>query len=171
MLTTMKRLPIGLAALLLSLSLSAAAQSGTYSNMNTYSIPTPSSYPEGITSGPDGALWFINTSFGLGIGSSVGSAPACALGFSASFSGTTLALNFDLGIDTPAGFNVLLKNSTGATIGDLLAKAIPPAIPPHAFGIEWDSFPNLGEVTVQSVLSSGPGQPICSEWATVNTAP
>jgi virginiamycin B lyase len=130
-----------------------------------YHLPNADSTPEGIASGPDGALWFTEYAY------QVGRAPACGLGLGASFANNTITLNFDLGIDTPAGSNVLLKNSTGATIGDLLAKAIPPAIPPHAFGIEWDSFPNLGEVTVQSVLSSGPGQPICSEWATVNTAP
>jgi hypothetical protein len=30
--------------------------------------------------------------------------------------------------------------------------------------------PNYGEVTVQSILQTGAGQPICSQWTTVNTA-
>jgi virginiamycin B lyase len=125
----------------------------------------------GIAAGPDGALWSTITGFELSIDSDILRTPACALGLSASFNGTTLTLNFDLGIDTPAAFNILLKNSAGTTIGDLLSKEIPGAVPPQAFSIEWDSFPNLGEVTVLPVLGSGSGQPICSEWSTVNTAP
>jgi virginiamycin B lyase len=49
---------IRLAALLLSPGVCAWPQSGTYSNITSYPIPTPSSGPQQITTGPDGALWF-----------------------------------------------------------------------------------------------------------------
>jgi hypothetical protein len=34
----------------------------------------------------------------------------------------------------------------------------------------WSDVPNLGDVTVQSVLTAGEGRAICSEWNGVNTA-
>lgn len=47
-----------LAAFLASLSAIALAQSGTFSAITLYPVPTASSFPAGITSGPDGNLWF-----------------------------------------------------------------------------------------------------------------
>ena len=49
-----------LAALLLGLSASAVALSGTYSMINGYVVPTAGSSPTEITPGPDGALWFTD---------------------------------------------------------------------------------------------------------------
>jgi virginiamycin B lyase len=49
------------AALLLILCARAMAQSGTYSDMTEYPVPTPNSFPAMITAGPDGALWFTET--------------------------------------------------------------------------------------------------------------
>jgi hypothetical protein len=89
------------------------------------------------------------------------------LGFSASFGGTTLTMNFDLGIDTPATFNILLHKSDG--VSRPFSKAIPAAVPPQTFTMNW-TLPDLGKVTVEPVLTTGPGQAICSEWTTVNTA-
>ena len=123
------------------------------------------SQPIGITVGPDGAPWFTELD-----GNKIARASACGLGFSASFSGTTLTLNFNLGIDTSATFNIFLENSTGP-FAEPFSKAISAVVPPHSFAMDWTSFPNLGMITVQPVLASGPGQPICSEWTMVDTAP
>jgi hypothetical protein len=62
-----------------------------------YVIPTKDSMPQGITAGPDGALWFANYSI-----NGIGRAPACGLGLGASFADQTITLNFDFGIITPA---------------------------------------------------------------------
>jgi streptogramin lyase len=121
------------------------------------------SQPYGIAAGPDGALWFTEYN-----GNEVGRSPACGLGFSASFASTTLTMHFNLGIDTPATFNILLEDTTGTQRP--FSRAIPAVVPPQAFTLTWGSFPNLGTVTVIPGLSSAPGQPICAEWATVNTA-
>jgi hypothetical protein len=79
-----------------------------------------------------------------------------------------MTLNFDLGIDTPATLNVLLRNSRGP-IGRPFSKAIGPVVPPQAFTERWHSVPDLGDVTVQATLTTGPAQAICSEWTTVDT--
>ena len=78
-------------------------------------------------------------------------------------------MNFNLAIDTAATFNILLHTSTG--VSKPFSRAISAVVPPQAFTMNWSSFPNLGNVTVQPVLTAGPGQAICSEWTTVNTAP
>src|SRR6202050_4740096 len=46
------------AALLLGLPVSALPQSGAYSDITGYPVTTANSEPRGITTGPDGALWF-----------------------------------------------------------------------------------------------------------------
>src|SRR5262245_52546467 len=51
------------AALMLSLTLVASAQASVFSEFAT---STDQAYPEGITAGPDGALWFAESRFGAG---------------------------------------------------------------------------------------------------------
>ena len=129
-----------------------------------YPVPTADSNPPGIAAGPDGALWF--TEFRTG---KIGRAPACGLGFSASFANSTLTMNFHLGVDTPATFDIVLRDSTGP-FAQPFSQAIPAVVPPQAFTMNWGNFPNKGEVTVVPLLTAGPGQGLCAEWATVDTA-
>jgi hypothetical protein len=117
-----------------------------------------------MAGGPDGALWLTEQQ-----ADKIARAPACGLGFSASFSNSTLNLEFNLGIDTPATFNILLRNSSGP-IGEPFSKSIGPVVPPQTFTEQWQNIQDLGTVTVQSTLTAGAGQAICSEWTTVNTA-
>jgi virginiamycin B lyase len=119
--------------------------------------------PNGITAGPDGALWFVEY-----VGNVVVRAPACALGFSASYATGTLTMNYNLGIDTPATFNLILQGATGP-IGEPFSMPIGLIVPPKSFTLNW-TVPDLGPVGVHPVLAAGSGQPICSEWTTVNTA-
>jgi hypothetical protein len=102
-------------------------------------------------------------------GNNIGRVPACALGFSASFANSTLSMNFNLGIDTPATFNIVLRDSTGP-FAKPFSKAIPAVVPPQAFTMNWPNFPNRGHITVRPTLTAGPGQPVCAEWTTVDTA-
>lgn len=60
-------------------------------------FPVDGGQPEGIASGPDRSLWFM-----LSNTNALASAPACALGLSASFSGNMLTTSFDIGIAQPA---------------------------------------------------------------------
>jgi len=132
-----------------------------------YSVPTIGATPDGITVGPDGAIWFTESSAGK-----IGRAPACGLGFSTSFANSTLTMNFNLGIDTPATFAIHLRDASGP-FGEPFLKAIPAVVPPQAFTMTWSSFPNLGKVTVEPSLATQPGGAglgLCSEWATVNMA-
>jgi streptogramin lyase len=122
------------------------------------------SSPYGIAGGSDGALWSVAN---RGV---IERAPACGLGFSASFASGTLTMNFDLGIDTSANLNIVLQKSDGTPIGEPFSKAISPQVPPQAFTMTWNSVPNLGIITVKPILSAGPGDPLCSEWTTVDTA-
>ena len=132
--------------------------------LTEYPVPTAASEPNGITVGPDGALWFTEWE-----GNKVERVPACGLGLSASFANSTLTTNFDLGIDTPATFDVILHSATGKSV--LLSHAIQPVVPPLAFTKIWRSVPNLGTVEVEAGLAAPSGQPICEEWTTVSTAP
>jgi hypothetical protein len=93
----------------------------------------------------------------------IASAPACALGLSASFTGNTLTTNFDLGVALPAIWVV----AAGTT--DLVKEKTPPVAPPRAFSVNFEPFPNDGNVTVSSTLSTGRGRTLCAEWTTVNT--
>jgi hypothetical protein len=132
--------------------------------VSEYPVPTTGSSPGLITAGPDGALWF--TEF---YGNNIARAPACGLGFTANFANGTLTMNFNLGIDTPATFGVLALNASGA-INTLFERHIPAIVPPKAFTLIKNSFPNLGTVTLSAGLDSSPGQVICAEWTTVNAA-
>jgi virginiamycin B lyase len=125
---------------------------------------TAYTHPQSIAGGPDGDIWFAQ------YGDRIGKAKACGLGLSATFSGDTLTMNFDLGIDTAATLNVILKNASGP-IGEPISEPIGPVIPPKPFTREWHNVPNLGSLTVQATLSAGSGHALCSEWTTVNTAP
>lgn len=49
---------IWLTSWLLGLSASALAQSGTYTSLTVFPTPSNGSAPQGITAGPDGAMWF-----------------------------------------------------------------------------------------------------------------
>jgi streptogramin lyase len=126
--------------------------------------PVKSLQPWGITTGPDGALWFAEFN-----NSNIGRAPDCALALTANYSSGALTMNYDLGIDTPATFDIILHGPSGP-IGEPFSKNIDAVIPPHAFTMTWTTVPNVGNVTVQAILQTGAGQPICSQWATVNTA-
>ena len=117
-----------------------------------------------LTTGPDGTLWFTQADI-----ATVAHAPFCALGFSASFNAGTLTMNYNLGITTPATFNILLANSAGP-VGKPFSKAIGPVTPVQAFTMIWSPFPNLGAVTVHPVLATGTGDVQCSEWATVDSS-
>ena len=86
----------------------------------------------GITAGPDGALWFTEPGTG-----SIGRAPACALGLTASFAGSTLTVSFDLGIDTPATWFGGLQHADVVT--PLWSKAIPAVVPPKPVTLTFDS--------------------------------
>jgi len=129
--------------------------------------PIGSDFTMGIASGPDGALWLTENL--VAETGRIGRAPACGLGFSAAFAGATLTMNFNLGIDTPATFNILLTDASGTSMP--FSKPIPAIVPPRAFTLTWNNFPSEGAVTVKPVLTAGPGQAICSEWTTVNTTP
>jgi virginiamycin B lyase len=117
----------------------------------------------GISNGPDLGLWFTVSDTML-----VGRAPECALGFSASYTGSTLSMSFDLGVDTPANFEVLLTTSAGTS--KPISRQIPAVAPPHPFTISFPNFKNHGQVKVEPVISSASGQALCAEWTTVNTA-
>ena len=128
-----------------------------------FPVPTGGN-PAWITPGPDGALWFTQQG-----GNKVSRAPACGLGFSASLANSTLTMNFNLGTSTPATFDIVLINSTGP-FAVPFSKAIPAIVPPQAFTLNWTPFPNLGTIRVRLELGSAPGQGLCAEWTTVNTA-
>jgi virginiamycin B lyase len=122
----------------------------------------------GISPGPDGNIWFTEWNKGA-----IGRVPACGLGFSTSFAASTLTMKFDLGIDRPATFNILLLDA-GGPIGEPFSKNIPAVVPPYSFTMTWTGFPDVGEVKVQPVLSTPPGGAglaLCSEWTTVNAVP
>jgi streptogramin lyase len=127
--------------------------------------PVSAAEPWRITAGPDGGLWYT------GNAPLIGRAPACGLGFSASFAGNALTMNFNLGIDTPATFSINLHDASGP-FGQPFSRNIRAVVPPQPFTMVWNSFPNRGAVTVESVLATQPGGPglgLCSEWTTVNT--
>lgn len=120
--------------------------------------------PQNIAAASTGNLWFTEAS------GDMGQALACGLGFSASFAGGTLTMNFDLGINTQATFNVFLKDANG-TIAEPISELVGPLSAPVPFTREWHNVPNLGSLTVQASLQAAGGQAICSQWATVDTAP
>jgi len=132
--------------------------------------PTPGiygNYP--ITRGSDGALWFAASGY---VTTVIGRAPACGLGFSASYANGALTMNFDLGIDTPSTFSIAVINSNGR-MEVPFSEEIAPVVPPRPFTLTWNPFPDLGKVTVQPTLATPPGGPglgLCSEWTIVNTA-
>jgi hypothetical protein len=77
-------------------------------------------------------------------------------------------MKFDLGIDTPATFEILFHTDSG--LSKQYSKDVPPVVPPRAFTMTWTDIPNLGNVLVDAVLTAGPGQPLCYEQNGVNTA-
>jgi hypothetical protein len=77
-------------------------------------------------------------------------------------------MNFDMGIDTPATFEVLLTTSAG--VSKPISTQIPAVVPPHPFAINLP-LKNRGEVKVEPVLATPSGQTLCAEWTTVNTGP
>ncbi|HXM43700.1 MAG TPA: hypothetical protein VN924_20870 [Bryobacteraceae bacterium] len=124
----------------------------------------PARGPGSIAAGPDGALWF--TSYWA---NEIERAPACGLGLSASFAGSTLTMNFNLGITTPATWYGQAQTSVGNK--QLWSQSIPATVPPGSFTLTWGpGFPNEGTMTIVSGLQSAPEQGFCYETATVNTA-
>jgi hypothetical protein len=91
------------------------------------------------------------------------------LGFSATFAGGTLSMNFNLGTSVPATFDIALL-SGGVPTAQPFSRAIPAVVPPQAFSMHWNSFPDIGTITVSPKLDSAPGQGLCAEWATVDTS-
>lgn len=118
----------------------------------------------GIAVGPDGALWSTVTQFADPARAGIWRTPVCALGLSASYAGTTLSMNFNMGIDRPANWSVLLQDTVE------IEKPVPALAPPRVFAINVSPFPNKGNVRVTSELRNFAGQVICSEWTTVNTS-
>jgi hypothetical protein len=142
-------------------SIGRIATSGVATN-----YPVGGDLPAGITTGPDGYLWTVAANEIL-------RTPACGLGFSASFSSGTLTMNYSLGINMPANFSIILKHG-GVTFAMPFSQNIPAIVPPQAFTMTWDSVPDLGEATVEPILSTQPGGAelaLCTEWTAVNTAP
>jgi len=130
-----------------------------------YTVLTAVSYPIGITAGPDGALWFTEY-----YGNNIGRAPACGLGFSASFTNGTLTMNFDLGISTPATWYANVTSAAGTK--QLWSKPIPAVIPPTPLTLMFGpDFPDEGNVTIVSGLQTAPNEGLCYETAAVNTGP
>jgi hypothetical protein len=134
----------------------------TTGTITQYPLPV-GGFLNGITAGPDGGLWFASS-----VHDRIARAPACGLGFGARFADGALSMKFDLGIDTPAMFDILIHTTTG--VGRPLSREIRAVVPPRAFTMIWSDVPNLGDVTVQAVLTAGEGRAICSEWNGVNTA-
>ena len=128
-----------------------------------YPAPTTFSFPQWITAGPDGALWFTESD-----GNKIARAPACGLGFSASFANSTLTMNFVLGTSTPATFDIVLLDANGP-FAVPFSRSIPAVVPPRAFSMNWSPFPNKGAIMVRPQLGSEPGQGLCSEWTKMNT--
>lgn len=141
----------------------AIARITTAGLITEYAVPTASSQPDAIAVGPDGGLWFGEYNSGK-----IGRAPVCGLGFSASFAGGTLTMNFNLGITVPTTFNIFLHSSAGNV--KAFSQGIPPVMPPSSFTFVWTSLPNVGMMTVQPSLAVGVASPLCTEWTTVNTA-
>jgi streptogramin lyase len=129
----------------------------TTSGLITEFLAAAGSRPVGMAPGPGHALWFV-----LEDSNAIGSAPACALGLSASFAGTTLTTDFDLGVAQSGIWSVY----AGDTV--LLRKEIPAVAPPHQFAVSFGAFPNEANVTVTSALSAAGGETLCSEWTTVS---
>jgi virginiamycin B lyase len=127
--------------------------------------PVPGQGPDFITAGP------TDLSFTEWEAGEIGRAPACGLGFSASFASHTLTLNFQLGTSTPATWYGTLTTSTGK-VTQLWSKAIPVTVPPASLTLTFGpSFPNLGEVTIVAGLETNMGVGLCYETAIVNTTP
>lgn len=78
-------------------------------------------------------------------------------------------MNFNLGINTTAVFEISLLNSAGP-IAVPFSRVIPPVVPPKAISMSLNSLPNLGTIIVRPSLGSAPGQGYCAEWTTVNTS-
>jgi hypothetical protein len=126
-----------------------------------YALPSSLTTPSGIASGSGvSGLWIAGLN-----GNSIGAAPACGLGLTASFADNVLNTSFDLGIDSAAIWSIVAQSRS------LLERSIAPVVPPHAFSINWQPFPNGGDVTVKSTLSASTGAVLCAQWTTVNTAP
>jgi hypothetical protein len=125
----------------------------------------PPGYFGGIAAGPDGGIWFTNSLQEFRGGKNyVSRAPACALGLSATISGAAPDTKFDLGIDRPAHFSILLGDAIG------LGQSVPPVVLPRAFILHWDAAAFSGDVPVKSELSTSGGEAVCAEWTTVKAA-
>jgi hypothetical protein len=121
----------------------------TGSSQDRTAIPTAGSQPYGITTGPDGALWFTESG-----GNNIARAPACGLGLSAGFANGALTMSFSLGTSTPANWFGSLQVDTGGE-RQLWFKSIPAVVPPDSFTVTLGpGFANLGEVTIVSGLET-----------------
>jgi hypothetical protein len=116
--------------------------------------------PTGISSGPDGALWF-------GEASAIGRAPACGLGLNVTFANGNLNMAFDLGTSQPSSFGTYLIE--GSTIKKLWSLAIPTVDPPHPFTHSLTGFPASGSVAVFSLISTTPTGLTCYDLQLVDT--
>ena len=116
-----------------------------------YTLPTPNSQPNGVAAGPDGSIWITEPN-----ADKIAKMPACGLGLSASFSGSTLTANFDIGINRPAVWTVSVGKGRGFT------KRIVGMVPPKPVTFKWHNLPNEGKVLVKSRLSDAAGHVYCS---------
>ncbi len=124
-----------------------------------YKIPGEDLYPQDITAGPDGNMWWPQSG-------EFGHAPACGVGFSATYTAPTLTMNFDLGLNTSGIFRVLLKSSGKTKV--LFEKSGPPVVPPETFSLHASNLGDLGTSTIYASLLSTSGQMLCEQWTTVD---
>ena len=130
-----------------------------------YPVPGPGLGPDFIAAGQSD-LWFTDWEAGQ-----IGRAPACGLGFSASFASHTLTMNFELGTSVAATWYGNMTTTTG-TMTQLWSRVIPATVPPVPVTLTFGpGFPNLGEVTIVAGLETNMGVGLCYETAIVDTAP
>jgi hypothetical protein len=117
-----------------------------------------------ITPGPEGDLWFTGPNDGV----SLGKLPSCGTGLRASFSDSTLTMNFPLGTDSASNLTVELTKGAGQS-GTLLSKNIGPVTPPATFTLTKTGMGDLGVVRVTSRVTAA-GSVRCEEWVDINTS-
>lgn len=93
----------------------------------------------------------------------------CNLDLGLSVTGSTLNMDFTVGISTPAIWNVYLR-VYGIFI-PLWSIPLPAIDPPIAIPVPIPGFPTLGEVGIFTLLATPADGIICFDWKTVDTGP
>jgi virginiamycin B lyase len=116
------------------------------------------------TVGPDKALWFADGDVGFM------RFPACGLGLTATFSGSTLNLNFDLGSNVATTWQSGFYYDTNE-FQAMWSKPLGPVVPPSKFTVPaGPGFPSIGYIAPMSVLrDASTSEALCAEWQIVNT--